>query len=39
MAVGFVAHDAMELGGNDDGFAADVGLQEPSKHSSLAPPE
>src|ERR1019366_6192618 len=31
MAVGFVAHDAVDLGGDDDGFAADVGLQEPPK--------
>ena len=37
MAVGFVAHDAMELSGNDDGFAADVGLQEPSKHLFAGP--
>src|SRR5580704_17545175 len=27
-AVGFIAHDAVDLGGDDDGFAAGVGLEE-----------
>ena len=31
-AVGFVAHDAVDLGGDDDGFAAGVGLQEAPEH-------
>ena len=37
VAVGFVAHHAVELGGNDDGFAADVGFQEPPKHLLAGP--
>src|ERR1039457_280976 len=31
-AVGFVAHDAMELGGNDGGFATNVRLQKSAEH-------
>src|ERR1017187_5189565 len=32
MAVGFVAHHAVDLGGNDNGFAACVRLQETPEH-------
>jgi hypothetical protein len=36
-AVGFVTHDAVDLGSDDYSFAADVRFQEPPKHLFAGP--